>query len=301
MPSTNGAPTPPATLGGQAVIEGVMIRGPKGTAVCVRNPDGEITCRTERVDGAQRLRRVPLARGVLALTDTISQGMRALIWSAQVAAGREPQEPSEAQVRVSTALSLGFMSAFLLVGPVAAGRRAERLTKRLAKYPRLAGAVEGFTRIGMLVGYLRTVGRLPQAQRLFAYHGAEHRAIQAYEAGAPLEVDSLRHFPNAHVRCGTSFLLTTTLVSSVVYGALGPSASGGLRRRILSRLVLLPVIAGLSYEAIRLASASSNALFRLLFRPNLAMQSLTTRDPDEGQMEVAVAAVRAALALHEGA
>ena len=298
MSSTNGAQVRPASLGGQAVVEGVMIRGPRGAAVCVRKPDGEIACRTERVEHAGRMRGVPVLRGMLALGDTMSQGMRALVWSAQVAAGREPEEPNEAQVRMSAALSLGAMSAFFMLAPAAAGRRAERFTRVLGRFPRLAGLAEGFARIGLLVGYLRTVGRLPQAQRLFAYHGAEHRAIQAYEAGLPLEPDSLRRFPNAHVRCGTSFLLTTTLLSSVVYGALGPQT---MRRRLLLRFALLPVIAGLSYEAIRLAGTSDSPFVRLLFRPNLQLQALTTRDPDESQMEVALAAVRAALALHQQA
>jgi uncharacterized protein YqhQ len=138
---------------------------------------------------------------------------------------------------------------------------------------------------------------MPQAQRLFAYHGAEHRAIQAYEAGKPLEVESLHEFPNAHVRCGTSFLLTSTILSSLVFGALGPQT---FRARILTRVALMPVIAGLSYEAIRMASLKDNAISRLIFRPNMQLQALTTRDPDHGQMEVALAAVRAALALHEG-
>ena len=298
MASTNGSPPGPATLGGQAVVEGVMIRGPKGAAVCVRKPDGEIACRTERASDARRLRSVPVLRGIAALGDTMTQGMRGLIWSAQVAAGHEPEEPSERQVRLSTIMSLGFMSAFFVLAPGAANRNAERIAKRLRVPSRLSGAFEGFARIGMLVGYLRTVGRLPQAQRLFAYHGAEHRAIQAYEAGEPLEVRSLEHFPNAHVRCGTSFLLTSTVLSSLVFGALGPQT---FKQRIFTRLALMPVIAGLSFEAIRLASSTDNPLFRLLFRPNMQLQALTTRDPDEGQMEVALAAVRAALALHEGA
>jgi uncharacterized protein YqhQ len=148
----------------------------------------------------------------------------------------------------------------------------------------------------MLIGYLRVIGRLPQAQRLFAYHGAEHRAIQAYEANEPLDVSSLRRFPNAHIRCGTSFLLTTMLISSLVYASLGPLSPG---RRILSRLALTPLIAGLSYEVIRLGSAAPAGLSRWLFRPNLALQALTTRDPDESQMEVALAALHAALALHK--
>ncbi len=162
--------------------------------------------------------------------------------------------------------------------------------------PRLAALLEGLFRMGMLVSYLRVLGAVPQAKRLFAYHGAEHRAIQAYEAGQPLEVETLRRFPNAHVRCGTSFLLTTMIVSSVVYAAIGPQPMG---KRLLTRALLTPVIAGLSYEAIRLAGTSSSGLLRAFFRPNLALQALTTRDPDERQMEVALAAVRAALALHQ--
>jgi len=288
----------PPTLGGQAVIEGVMIRGPQAMAVCVRKPDGELAYKTEPNATASRFRGVPIMRGVAALGDTLTQGMRATIWSAQVAAGKEPEEPSKGELRTTMTISALIASTLFMLGPAIASRRIERKMGS----SRFAPLMEGAMRVGTLVGYLRTVGRLPQAQRLFAYHGAEHRAIQAYEAGEPLEIESLRHFPNAHVRCGTSFLLTTTLVSSAVYAALGPSAGGGLGKRLLWRLALTPVIAGLSYEALRLAGASSpNGIWRLLFRPNLALQSLTTRDPDESQMEVALAAVRAALAAHEAA
>jgi uncharacterized protein YqhQ len=275
------------------VIEGVMIRGPQGTAVCVRKPDGEIACRTERIGGASHLRGVPILRGLVALGETLSQGMRALVWSTQIAAGKEPEEPDERQVKTTTAMSLGFASAFFFLAPALAARRLERVVPR----SRFSGVTEGLLRVGMLVGYLRTIGRLPEAQRLFAYHGAEHRAIQAHEAGEPLEVASLRHFPNAHVRCGTSFLLTTTLISSAIYAVLGPQPMG---RRLLSRLALTPLIAGLSYEAIRQAGASPRGFWRALFRPNLALQALTTRDPDDAQMEVALAALHAAIALHEG-
>ncbi|MEX1255170.1 MAG: DUF1385 domain-containing protein [Dehalococcoidia bacterium] len=271
-----------------------MIRGPQAMAVCVRKPDGELACKTEpNADGGSRFRDVPIVRGVAALGDTLTQGMRATIWSAQVAAGKEPEEPSKGELRTTMTLSAIIASTLFMLGPAIASRRLERKmgTSKFAPF------MEGAMRVGTLVGYLRTVGRLPQAQRLFAYHGAEHRAIQAYEAGEPLEVETLHHFPNAHVRCGTSFLLTTTLVSSAIYAALGPQTLG---KRLLSRLALTPLIAGLSYEALRLANASSsNGIWRLLFRPNLALQSLTTRDPDESQMEVAVAAVRAALAAHE--
>ncbi|MCH7811653.1 MAG: DUF1385 domain-containing protein [Chloroflexi bacterium] len=290
MSTNDEAPALPRTLGGQAVIEGVMIRGPQGMAVCVRKPDGELAYRTEENDAAPRFRGVPILRGVSALGETLTQGMRAMVWSAQVAAGREPEEPSEREVRATTAVSMGFALALFMLGPAALTRQIER---RVGS-SRLGALLEGVVRTGTLVGYLRAIGRLPQVQRVFGYHGAEHRAIQAYEADQPLEVESLRRFPNAHVRCGTSFLLTTSVVSSILYAALGPQPMG---RRLLSRLALTPLIAGLSYEAIRLGSEHPS-LAGWLFRPNLALQALTTRDPDDGQMEVALAALRAALALH---
>ena len=292
MSESEETPARPPSLGGQAVIEGVMIRGPQAMAVCVRKPDGELACRMEKNEAAGRLRGIPILRGIAGLGDQMSQGMRAMIWSAQVAAGKEPEEPREGEVRSTVAASLGAATGFFLLAPALATRRLERTVKN----PRLAALLEGFLRMGMLVGYLRAIGRVPQAQRLFGYHGAEHRAIQAYEANASLDVESLRQFPNAHVRCGTSFLLTTTLLSSLTYAILGPQPLG---RRLLSRLVLTPLIAGLSYEMIRLASTSSGGFWRLLFRPNMALQALTTRDPDESQMEVALEAVRAVLAAHE--
>ncbi len=283
----------PRTLGGQAVIEGVAIRGPQAMAVCVRKPDGGIACRTERVE-ASSLRGIPVVRGVVALGETLSQGMRAMVWSAQVAAGKEPEEPARGQVRATMAASLGFASGLFLLAPAAAVARLQRRTRS----GRWGAVMESALRVGTLIGYLRAAGRIPQAQRLFAYHSAEHRAIQAYEANEPLEVESLRRFPNAHVRCGTSFLLTTMLISSLVYGILGAQS---LRGRLLSRLVLTPLIAGLSYETIRIASASQEGIWHWLFQPNLALQALTTRDPDEAQMEVALAALCAALEAHESA
>lgn len=294
MTRTTDTPALPPSLGGQAVIEGVMIRGSRGMAVCVRKPDGELACRTELNTESGPLRHIPLARGISALGEQLGQGMRAMVWSAQIAAGKEPEEPEPGDVRTSAAISLGLAASVFLLAPAVASRRLEGKVAR----PRVAALVEGVFRMGMLVSYLRVLGAVPQARRLFGYHGAEHRAIQAYEAGQPLEVESLHQFPNAHIRCGTSFLLTTMVISSVLYAAIGPQPMG---KRLLTRALLTPVIAGMSYEAIRLASSSNTGIFRALFRPNMALQSLTTRDPDEPQMEVALAAVRAALALHQSA
>src|SRR3990172_10492560 len=157
MASTNGKQALPATLGGQAVVD------------CVRKPDGEIVCHSERTGAAPAARTVPVLRGVFALGDTLTQGMRALVWSAQVAAGREPEEPSERQVRLSAAMSLGALATFVLLAPSATGRRAEGLARRLRLPGGLAGVTEGLARMGTLVGYLRTIGRLPPAQRPFAH------------------------------------------------------------------------------------------------------------------------------------
>ena len=289
-------PSLPRTLGGQAVVEGVMIRGPEAMAVCVRRPNGELACHTERNQTAGGLRRVPLLRGILALGETLSQGTRAMMWSAQVASGKEPEEKKAEERGGSVATTFGFASALslFLLGPALSTGRLERAIGQ----PRLAAALEGVVRIGIMTGYLVVVGFLPQARRMFGYHGAEHRAIQAYEAGEPLEVESLRRFPNAHVRCGTSFLLTTSVVSTLLYAGIGPQR---LRRRLVSRLALAPVVAALSYEAMRLGSTAKRGPLRWLFRPNLALQRLTTRDPDESQMEVALAALKAALVAHETA
>ena len=158
--------------------------------------------------------------------------------------------------------------------------------------------VDGLLKFLIFIVYLLAITMMKDVHRLFQYHGAEHRAIQAYEAGDPLEVEELHKYPNAHVRCGTSFLLTTTVISSIIYAAIGAQSLAG---RIISRIVLMPVIAGLSYEAIRLGSTVSGGPLSWIFRPNMALQSLTTADPDEEQMEVALAAVNAALALHQDA
>ena len=148
MAAADRAVSYPPSLGGQAVVEGVMIRGPRGAAVCVRNPDGEIVCRTERIEVPPRLRNIPIARGVVALGETMSQGMRAMLWSAQVAAGIDPQEPAERQVRAVTAASLALISALFMIGPAIVTRRMER-KKRSSRF---APFLEGATRVTALVG-----------------------------------------------------------------------------------------------------------------------------------------------------
>lgn len=279
--------------GGQAVIEGVMVRGPRTMAVAVRRPDGTVALKSEPLSGLYTglLRKTPLIRGVVVLWETLVLGIRALTYSAQVAAGEEEgeSEPSGVYVWPTMAVTFILVAAVFFVGPVL-------LTGWLES--RLGGTgavvVEGVLRLAMFLVYVWAIGLLPDIRRVFAYHGAEHRAIHAYEAGLPLEVDAVRPFPNAHPRCGTGFLLTVMVVALVVFTLLG---SPPLWWRLLSRVVLLPVIASLSYEAIRLGMLIERVpVLNWFLKPNLLLQSMTTRDPDDDQIEVALTALQGVLA-----
>jgi uncharacterized protein YqhQ len=282
--------------GGQAVIEGVMVRGPHTMAVAVRRPDGTVALKSEPLSGLYTgfLRKTPLIRGVVVLWETLALGMRALGYSAQVAAGEDEGDGEISSVYVWPMMAVTFIlvAAVFFVGPVL-------LTGWLEGRLGGTGAVvaEGILRLAIFLVYIWAIGLLPDIRRVFAYHGAEHRAIHAYEAGRPLEVDAVRPFPNAHPRCGTGFLLTVMVVALVVFAFLG---SPPLWWRLLSRVVLLPVIASLSYEAIRLGMLIERVpLLNWLLKPNLLLQSMTTRDPDDDQIEVALAALQGVLAAEQ--
>jgi len=282
--------------GGQAVIEGVMVRGPHTMAVAVRRPDGTIAVKSQALGGLYTglLRRVPFVRGVVVLWETMALGIRALGYSAQVASGEDESEASGAHIWGTMAVAFVLVAAVFFAGPVLLTRWLEGTLGGTG-----AVVVEGLLRLGLFLAYILAVGLLPDIRRVFAYHGAEHRTIHAYEAGRPLEVEAVRPFPNAHPRCGTGFLLTVMVVALVVFTLLGTPP---LWWRVLSRVVLLPVIASVSYEAIRLGMLIEGIpLLNWLLKPNLLLQSLTTRDPDDDQIEVAVAALQGVLAAEEGA
>jgi hypothetical protein len=279
--------------GGQAVIEGVMIRGPHSLAVAVRAPDGSIVERGDALGGVYtgRLRRLPVLRGIIVLYETLALGMRALTWSSQVASGQDQKEASKTQLLLTVAFMLLFVAAIFFAGPVLLTTWIGRLTGN----DYMAVAAEGVLRLAMLVGYIWLIGRMPEVRRVFAYHGAEHRAIHAYEHGRELTASNIREYPNAHPRCGTAFLLTVMVISLVLFVALGAPP---LWLRIVERVVLIPVIAALSYEVLRLAQRfGDNRVFSVLYRPNIWLQRLTTRDPDDGQIEVAVAALKRVIEL----
>ncbi len=277
------------TYGGQAVLEGVMMRGGKAVAIAMRAPDQQIVIHTEKLGGIYRSRivKIPFLRGLVVLWDALGLGMRALTISANTQTGEDEQlEGPVLYLTLGISLALGIGLFFLL--PAAAGQMAERYLGLNAWWGNLA---EGLVRLGLLVGYIWAVGRVPDIRRVFAYHGAEHKTINAYEAGVELTPENVSGFSLEHPRCGTAFLLTLVLISVVVFSLLGPLP---LFWRLASRILLLPLLAGLAYEYIRwTANHLDSSLVQALIKPGLALQGLTTREPDLPMLEVAIAAFNA--------
>ena len=278
--------------GGQAVIEGVMMRGSQTMALALRNPEGAIVIETESLNQALYngpINRVPFLRGLVILWDALGLGMKALMASADVAVGEEAS--LSGPVSWGTALfGIGLgVGLFMLLPSFLAGLLTPYLPSEW-----IVSLAEGVVRLFLVVGYVWLIGYMPDIDRVFAYHGAEHKTINAYEAGEDLTVERVRPFPTAHTRCGTSFLLTLVVLSVLLFAPLRPPS---LLWRLLSRLALLPVLAGISYELIRLtARFADRPWMGPLVSPNLALQRLTTREPDDTMIEVAIAALRSVLA-----
>jgi len=274
------------TYGGQAVFEGVMMRGAQSVAIAMRAPDNQIVLHKERLAAIYRSKilKVPVVRGVIGLWDALGLGMRALTISANLQTGEEEKLEGPAlyfALGFSFALAIGLF----FLAPAAVGQLSERFLGFNSWWGNL---VEGLVRLGLLVGYIWAVGRVPEIQRVFAYHGAEHKTINAFEAGAELKPEIVKDFSLEHPRCGTSFLLTLVLLSVVLFGLLGPLPLG---LKMLSRVLLLPVLAGISYEYIRwTAHHLESPLVRWIIKPNMALQRLTTREPSLEMLEVSIAA-----------
>lgn len=277
--------------GGQAVIEGVMIRGPKHLAIACRNPAGEIVVKREPLGGvyAGPVRRIPLIRGAIVMWETLALGIRALTYSSNVALGEDEEELNPAAVWGTAIFSLSIVAVIFFAGPLLL---ADFLEDLLGSHL-LVIVVEGAIRLGVVIAYVGLIGLLPDVKRIYAYHGAEHKSIHAYEHDDPLEPAYVQKYPTAHVRCGTSFLLTVVVVSIFVFAAVGDQ---DLWIRILSRILLIPVIASISYEVIRLAGAfEQSPITKIIMWPNLALQMLTTRQPDDDQVWVAIRALNEVL------
>jgi uncharacterized protein YqhQ len=289
--------------GGQAVIEGVMMRGLRSMAVGVRAPNGDIALYHEPIalkGWAARARPLPFVRGVFLLWDTMLLGMRALMFSANVGLSAEDDQESkvgsarsnrktDTALWATVAVSILFSIGFFFVLPLAAVGFVDRYIASSV----VSNLVEGGIRLGLLIGYMLFLGRIGDIRRVFGYHGAEHKAINAYEAGDPLDVAHVRRHSISHPRCGTGFLLVVVLLSILVFILLGRPP---MFWRIVSRIVLVPVIAALAYEFIKWTAARyRNPIVRTLIAPSLALQRLTTRDPDDSMLEVAIVSLKRVL------
>jgi uncharacterized protein YqhQ len=283
--------------GGQAVIDGVMMRGRKAMVTAVRRPGGGVATSTQPLGGIYSggVRRIPLLRGVIVLLEVMVLGIKSLLYSANVSLEEEGTQISGWLVWLLVAVSLGVGVALFFMAPLF-------LTKLLAPHitsSLLFNLIEGVIRVAIFIAYLRLIAFFPDIRRVFAYHGAEHKAVNAYEAGVPLEVEEVRKYNTAHVRCGTSFLFAVLIIAIIVFALVGlPS----LWLMALSRILLTPVIAALSYEVIYFGNRhSDNKIVRALLAPGLWLQSLTTREPDDSQLEVALSALKKVVELDEEA
>lgn len=289
-------------IGGQAVLEGIMMKNQDVYSVGVRKPDGEIEVHLSTYEGIgnKRLKRIPIVRGVISFVDSLVLGMKCLTFSASFYDEEEAQ-PSKADILVDKLFGekaekvvMGLTVAFSIVLAVAIFMIlpyfAAALLRRVIVSDTLLALIEGVIRLLLFIGYILLISRMKDIQRVFQYHGAEHKCINCVEHGLELNVENVRNSSREHKRCGTSFMLIVMVVSIIFFIFIRVESP---ILRVIFRIALVPVIAGVSYEFIRLAGRSENKLVTALSRPGMWMQALTTREPDDDMIEVAIAAVEA--------
>jgi hypothetical protein len=282
--------------GGQAIIEGVMIRGRKNMVTAVRKPDGEIVIDRQPLATLYTgwARKTPLLRGIIVLIESLVFGIQTLTYSANVAMGEEENSKDSGTglwMWGALAVSMIFAVAVFFLGPLF-------LTKWIGITPSSLpfSLVEGLIRLAMFLIYLYLVSLMPDIRRVFAYHGAEHKSVNGYEAGAAMEPEAVKKYSKAHVRCGGSFLFVVMIIAIIIFSLVSFFIGKNIWAIIASRIVLVPVIAALSYEFIHFgANHADNIIIKILLSPGMWLQALTTREPDDKQLEVGIAAMKAAI------
>ncbi len=275
------------SYGGQALMEGVMMRGKNHAAMAVRAPNGEIVTYQEELPDLYRSKwtTVPFVRGIFNLWDAMGLGMRFLTKSANIATGEEQQiEGKELTFTVILSILIAVALFFLLPAFLAG-----LIEKYLSLSAWWSNLIEGAMRLLILIVYIAFIGRLPEIARVFAYHGAEHKTINAFEAGVELTPEEVSKQSLVHPRCGTSFMLTLVLISVIIFTLVGPLP---LHWHLISRTLMIPLVSGIAYEYIRFAAnmMDRSAFVRVLIQPNLWLQKLTTREPDLAMLEVSIQA-----------
>ena len=281
--------SPGASVGGQAVIEGVMMRAPTAWAVAARRPDGVIEAKRSELPALSSrnpLAKVPFLRGVFVLVEAMTLGFQALSWSAEKS-GEEEEKIGRREIIITMVIAVVAALALFVLAPAFAANWLKDLVGGNAL---LFVVIDGALRIGLIVGYIWLIGRSAEIQRVFQYHGAEHKTIHAYENGDPLDIPSIQKYSPRHPRCGTSFIIIVAMVAFVVFLTLAPLP---FVWQLAARIVLIPVIAGLSYEILK--AAAGHRWIAWASKPGIWIQGITTKGPSDDQVEVAVASLLAAL------
>ena len=264
------------------------MRGQKTVVTAVRRPNGELALDIQPLSTFYTgwVRRTPLIRGIIVLIEAMVLGIKSLLYSANVSLEEEEEKISGGLVWALVAVSLTFAVALFFLSPLFLTRLLDPyITSSLVFH-----LIEGFIRLGIFIAYLKLITLMPDIKRIFAYHGAEHKAVNAYEAGVPLEVEAVREYNKAHVRCGTSFLFAVLIIAIIVFALVGRPS---IWLMVMSRIILIPLIAAIGYEVIYFgANHIRNAFVRAIVAPGLWLQTLTTREPDDSQLDVALAALR---------
>ena len=277
--------------GGQAVIEGIMIRGQNNVAIAVRAPSGNIVTRVKKINSlfTGKLRSIPIIRGIIALAETLSLGMEALNYSSQVANEEEDTPPGKFSSAIMILISLSIAIGLFFILPLVVSKPFEGLLGSDV----VSNVAEGIIRLAVFLIYVTVISLMPDIRRVYMYHGAEHMAVHAQEKGDPLTIQEIRKYPTAHPRCGTAFLLTIMVIAIIVFTLIPREP---LWLVVGSRIVLIPLIASLSYEFIRFNSKyETNKFVSKMSVPSLLLQSLTTKIPDDDQIEVAINAMESAI------
>ncbi len=288
------------TYGGQAVIEGVMMRGKQSMAIAMRAPDDSIVVHKDELGSVYRSNvvRIPFLRGMILLWDALGLGIQALTISANTQTDEDERIEGPTLI-ITLIISLAFAIGLFFLLPATLGHLIEGFigsqiltdVTQSSTAAWIGNLMEGIMRLMILIGYIWFIGRIPDIKRVFAYHGAEHKTINAFESGADLTPESVKLFSLEHPRCGTAFLLTLILLSILFFSLLGPLPLG---LRLASRIVMIPILAGIAYEYIRWTANHLNSPFvKLIVKPNLALQRLTTQEPDLKMLEVSIAAFNA--------
>jgi uncharacterized protein YqhQ len=287
------------SVGGQAVIEGVMMRSPKNWTVAVRDPKGTIHLLKEKLTEPHRFLKLPLVRGVVALFQALSLGIRAIEFSAGKAYEEEGEENlSKFSLVMTMIVAFGLGIGLFILLPLYATKLVGLVIQSVDTSSFLFNLVDGIIRVFIFLCYVIGIGMWKEMARIFMYHGAEHKVIHAYEKGLELTLDNVRQYSPLHPRCGTSFLLIVMVVSILVFSFI--PQSWPFAYKFLSRLVFIPLIAGSSFELLKLSAKwDHHPMMHLLITPGLMLQRLTTREPDDAQLEVALSALIEVLKLEE--